>query len=265
MYDLYEQMMLAYKTNDERLFAAAARNLVDNDNKNPFKEGTPEHILFFNAKKYCKRWRVNGIDSRSARRNMVAAVRQIAEMQPPNPYRKEETVAITVKEAPKKPESKKQALEKQESKKEEVKEEKVKKQEPEKEEQKNDDLSQDVQYVMLQMVNAYILNDNESYEMYVNHLMEIAEENPFLAGTDEHEMFETMKECYTHRPPNKRRTFVVGKQLCEYINNTELYPDKVKKPKETILGVVPDEKKSWFKFLFPWRKEGEQNDSSRSD
>lgn len=33
---------------------------------------------------------------------------------------------------------------------------------------------------------------------------------------------------------------------------------------EHVLGVVPEEekdKKSWLKFLFPWKKEGEQNDS----
>ena len=238
MYELYEQMMEAYNAKNMQAFEIAARMLVDNDFPNPFPDDTIEHNLFFKAKRYRMKWRAGGIDMRSSRRNMMAMMRQIAERQPPNPYTKEE---------PKK-----------------VKEE-PKIEQPIKEEIAKKELTEDVMYLMSCMVKAYNKNDNDEYEMYVTHLMDIAQENPFLLGTNEYEMFSVMMTCYNRVPPNKRKTFVVGKQLCDLINNTELYPEKVEKPKQTVLGVMPDEKKSWLKFLFPWKKEGEQDDSQGSN
>ena len=92
--------------------------------------------------------------------------------------------------------------------------------------------------------------------------MDMNVDNPFEEGTEEFELFNTMHLNWIKVPSNKRRTYVVGKQLCELINNTELEPVK---PKETVLGVIPEEKKSWFKFLFPWKKEGESDDGEGID
>ena len=240
MYEIFNKMMDAYNTKNQREFEAYARMLVDNDYENPFPMNTIEHKLFFKAKQYCRKWRACGIDMRSSRRNMIEMIRQIAERKPENPYTQEIKKEV-------KRESKKQEPKKQEVKKE------IKKETPK--ETKEED--EDIRYVMAQMVDAHNHEDNEAYEMYATHLMDIAKENPFLLGTDEYELFSTMKACFDRKPPNMRKVFVTGKQRCSLINNTVLE----EKPKETILGVVPDEKKSWLKFLFPWKKEGESDDS----
>ena len=234
MHDLFNEMMEAYNAKNMQKFEIAARMLVDNDLPNPFPDDAVEHNLFFKAKRYRMKWRAGGVDMRSSRRNMMAMMRQIAELQPENPYPAEE---------PKRAEPK-----------EEVKEE------PIKEEIAKQEEKEDVMYLMSCMVKAYDKGDEAEYEMYVTKLMEAAKENPFLLGTNEYEMFSTMITCYKRNPPNKRKTFVVGKQLCDLINATELYPEKVEKPKQTVLGVLPEEKKNWRKLLFPWKKEGEQDD-----
>ena len=126
------------------------------------------------------------------------------------------------------------------------------------------ELDDDVNYILTCMVNAYNSGNNASYEMYVIHLMDIIEENPFKEGTEEYNLFDEMMINCKRVPTNKRRAIVVGKQLCELINNTEIYPEKVQ-TKQTVLGVIPEEKKNWLKFLFPWRKEGDQDDSQRAN
>lgn len=243
MYELYEEMVKAQ--NDERLFSAAVRNFLEACEENPF-EGEA-HQYFFEMKKYYKKWRNGGIDMRSSKRNMVAAGHKLMTLNLPNPFIKGEETFAEPAELPK--------IE-----------------EPAVEQKINEpeitpaELKEDMDWLMANMVNAHLRGDEPSYEMYVTHLMDIAQENPFLLGTDEYELFSQMMATYRRNPPNKRKTFVVGKQLCDLINNTELYPEKIEKPKQTVLGVLPDEeKKSWLQFLFPWRKEGEQDDSSRAD
>ena len=237
MYELYEQLMLNYK--DERLFTASVINWLDNAKENPFEENTIERQLFFKAKRYNSKWRAGGIDMRSAKRNMIQTAKEMMERRIPNPYTKEE------------PKTPAQAMV------EPVSEEPA--------EITKEELSNDVNYLMACMVNEYNRSDNASYEMYVLHLMDVAKENPFAENTNEYNLFAEMFENYHKTPSNKRRTFVVGKQLCELINNTELYPEKIKT--KTVLGVLPEqeEKKNWLSFLFPWKKDGETNDSTRTD
>ena len=86
--------------------------------------------------------------------------------------------------------------------------------------------------------------------------MDIADENPFTFGSNEYEMFATMKICYNNS--NIKRVISVGKQLFAQLN-------KIEPEKQVVLGVLPDEKKSWLKFLFPWKKEGGSDDSQRSN
>ena len=246
MHETFDKMMQAYNAGNEREFTAYARALFESEIQNPFLEKTVEHSLFFTAKKFYKRWMAQGIDSRSAKRNMTSTMMQLAERRPDNPYPVEEPKKEEINEEIK-PEIKEEP---KEDTKVEIKEETL------------EENKQDISYLMACMVNAYNRNDNASYEMYVIHLMDVVEENPFLMGTDEYEMFSTMMACYKKNPPNKRRTFVVGKELCDLINNTEIVPEAIK-PK-TVLGVLPEEKKSWLNFLFPWRK-NEPDDSEGID
>lgn len=246
MYELYEQILAAYKSGDERRIAGAAINWLSASAEDPFAQEEARE-LYFKAKRFYLKYKAAGIDMRSSRRNMISYVKQIAALNLPNPYKKEEPKIIENKPEPK--------VEKKTETKKEIKTEISK-----------EELNDDVKYLLTNMVSAYNAGNETSYEMYVTHMMDIVEENPFVLGTDEYELFSTMVATYRRNPPNKRRTFVVGKQLCELINNTELYPEKIQKPKQTILGVLPDEeKKSWRQFLFPWKKDGEQDDSSRTD
>lgn len=243
MYELYEQVLAAYKSGDERAIAGAGINWLSVSTEDPFTQEEARE-LYFKAKRYYLKYKAAGIDMRSSRRNMISCVKQIAALNLPNPYKKEEQKKVEPK-----------VEKKQEKKESEVKPEITK-----------EELGNDVKYLMTCMVNAYNRGDNASYEMYVTHMMDIAEENPFLLGTDEYELFSQMMATYKRNPPNKRKTFVVGKELCELINNTEIYPEKIEKPRQTILGVLPEEeKKSWRQFLFPWKKDGEQDDSSGAD
>ena len=235
LYELYEKVLNAYKNGTKEEFSIAATAWVEHANENPYTN-REAHLLFFNAKKYYRAWRNQGIDMRSAKRNMVACVRKIIEMELSNPYKKEK------KEEKKIEEPKKKATNK-------IKD--VKKEEPKQTEE-------DVRFAMLAMVNAYNLKDEERFRQAATHMIEIAKENPFKVGTEEFKCFDEMVESFQQH--NIRRLVVVAQQLCDIINYTEIEPTKIKKVKteeqETVLGVVP-EKKSWFKFLRPREKEGE--------
>ena len=249
MYKTYEALVRGEN------FEANARNWMDANLPNPFEEGSEAHKLYFKAHQYCVRWRRGGIDCRSGKKYMFAAIHKIIDMGTPNPYSPKDVFP------PKKVEKKEQPKKViEQPKKVEIKQQKEKTQE--KPEISKDELKEDTQYLLYCMVNANNNNNETSYEMYVSHLLDMPIDNPFKLGTNEYELFSTMQACWKKNPPNKRRSFVVGKQLCDLINNTEVEPEK---QKQTILGVVPDEKKSWLKFLFPWKKDGELNDGAGSN
>lgn len=239
-YELFDNLVNAKNSNNDNDFKFYAIHLAEVSKRNPYEKDSEEARIFSQLHGQYLGYSDGRVGNKAAVNNIVAICKTLLSVNSSNPYKKE-----AVKEEPKKEPQKK-----------------IVKEEPEKVEITKEELKEDVNYLLTSMVNAYLRDDNVSYEMYVTHLMEIANENPFLMGTDEYEMFSTMKACYTHNPPNKRRTFVVGKQLCDLINNTELYPEKVEK--KTVLGVLPEEKKSWFKFLHPWRKD-DSDDSSGAD
>ena len=84
-YELYKKVIETYKSGNEEDFAVAACNWIDQSNINPFKEREP-HLMYFKAKQYCRNWRNGGVDSRSAKRNLISYVRKIAELNLPYPY-----------------------------------------------------------------------------------------------------------------------------------------------------------------------------------
>ena len=241
-YELFENLVNAKNSNNDKDFKFYAIHLAEVSKENPYEKDTEEARIFSQLYGQYLSYSGGRVGDKAAVNNIVLICKRLLSVNSVNPYKKEE---------PKKVEEVKVI---EQPKKEETVEEPA--------EITKEELKEDINYLLANMVNAHLRNDNVSYEMYVIQLMEIADENPFLIGTDEYEMFSTMKACFTHNPPNKRRTFVVGKELCDLINNTELYPEKVEK--KTVLGVLPDEKKSWFKFLHPWRKD-ESDDSSGAD
>ena len=220
LYQLYENVITAYKNNNDHDFVVAACNWMEAAKNNPF-EDTVVHELFFNAQKYYRNWRRQGIDMRSARRNMIALVKEIASHDLENPY-------------------------------------------PEQDEPTKEEEVEDIRFVMMAMVKAYNLKNDVSFKQFVIHLMDISKENPFQEGSEEYKCFDEMMQMYNRVPPNMRRVFVVAENLCDIINYTEIDPHEIKKvineTPQKVLGVIPEEekeKKSWFKFLHPWKKEGE--------
>ena len=230
--EAYEKFIASYNK-DENVFSNCAISLAANCKENPFKKGDQGYSEFWALQFHYNIWTKGGVGSKISLRRAMTAARELAEIAPPNPFNDEpmkQTVEEPVKDIT------------------------------------QEELKEDVNFLMTCMANAYLRNDEASYEMYVTHLMDTAKENPFLLGTNEYELFSQMMTTYKRNPPNKRKTFVVGKELCDLINHTELYPEKIEKPKQTVLGVLPDEeKKNWRQFLFPWKKDGEQDDGSGAD
>jgi len=252
IYRLYQEMLDGYNSNTEVIFAHGARCLMALNPESPFTMDTTENEYFGQMQLNYERWANKGIDTNVSYRRLISAAKELCALVKENPFTYDEV----------------EAKEEEEQKKKEL--EALKRKDTSKEIKKSDEVSdeehkEDVNYLITRMANACLLNQEASYEMYVIHLMDTAIENPFKFGSDEYELFSIMKACYTHNPPNKRKTFVVGKQLCDLINFTEVEPKKIEKPKQTVLGVIPEEKKSWRKILFPWKKDGGQDDSSRTN
>ena len=241
-YELYEVMMQEYKNGSESEFIASVRNWLEVVKNNPF-EDEEGHRLFFKTKKYFRNWRNGGIDMRSAKRNMTAAAKELCELNLPNPHDPNEIIEEPVVEEP------------------------VKKNEEQRFE-KNEDIEviQDIRYVMLAMVKAYNEGNEINFKQFAIHLVDIAEENPFEEGTEEFNIFAEMVMSYRKKPSNIRRVHVLAEKLCELINATEIPEPKkvINEPPKKVLGVIPEEekeKKSWFKFLHPWKKDGEDDDN----
>lgn len=87
LYNLYDSVVSAYG-GDEGTFNAYARNWITNADKPPF-DNADANVLFDQAKRNYNIWQNNAINSRFAKKQMIAFVRKIAEMELPNPYEKE--------------------------------------------------------------------------------------------------------------------------------------------------------------------------------
>lgn len=99
MKELYDLMMEGYKSGNENLFEARARNWVVGADYACFDDEEANR-LFEEARGHCALWRANIISSRNERVRMIRCIRQIAEKDLPNPYPEEvkEEVKEDVKE-----------------------------------------------------------------------------------------------------------------------------------------------------------------------
>lgn len=50
------------------------------------------------------------------------------------------------------------------------------------------------------------------------------------------------------------------KKIEKPVEQVQVVKTVIEEEPKKLLGIVPEEKKSWFKFLFPWKKEGAKND-----
>ncbi len=141
------------------------------------------------------------------------------------------------------------------------------------------------------MMHGYATENKDELEQGARCLLDLAEENPFQEGTDEMEAFFQMKRCYSiwksgaiDHKVNRRRMISWTEKLCalnpknpyKYDKKAEdeerakkapeikVEPEKKDEP-EKAPEATQEEKKNWLKFLFPWKKEDEPNDSTRSN
>ena len=102
--ELYLKVLDAYKSNDENYFTAAAINWVQNAESAPFEDSSVRE-LFSKAKANCKTWRSQAINRRVSKIRMIQNIRDIAEMNLPDPYLKDkettdEPIIVWVTEDP---------------------------------------------------------------------------------------------------------------------------------------------------------------------
>ncbi len=94
-YELYEQMVDAFKNNPDGL-NACEKNWIAEAEAPVFKE--PEaNELYGQAKIYWEKWNGTSIDRRVALRRMYVRINQLLEMDLPNPYPKEDVEKVSVK------------------------------------------------------------------------------------------------------------------------------------------------------------------------
>jgi len=241
MYNHFKGMKQAYANDDISSLEQYAACWMQLATENPFKYDTPEYEEFFQMKKSYDIWHKGAIDRKINRRRMVQHAKALCELNPKQPYVYDKEAEKAEKEA---------------------EAERIRKLEEEKRQ------TNDVQFVLDDMNNAFLKNDEVTFEQDVFCLMDITSENPFSVGMDEYEYFSIMMKCYQKSPMNKKRLMEAAKCLCDVMSYTEIYPEKTKKiineEQQTVLGVLPEnnkEKKSLFKFLRFWKKEGGQDDS----
>ena len=80
--------------------------------------------------------------------------------------------------------------------------------------------------------------------------------------------FKIWKRGDIDRKINRRKMIQWAEELCKIkpvIQEVEVKtePKIIREEPKKVFGVIPEEKKSWLKFLFPWKKDGESNDSTR--
>ena len=124
--------------------------------------------------------------------------------------------------------------------------------------------------------------NNILYETGVCYLFSLKPDNPYPVGTEEHHLFNKLSSlCATWQrggvdaKVSFRRLIAFSKKFCELVHENPFTPvveepvvaevsepetkKVVNEQQETVLGVVPEEKKSFFKRNK--KKEGKTNDS----
>ena len=246
LYSLYKEMVEGYKTNNNGLFEHGARCLMGLKSDNPFEENSDDAELYFQAQLCYTRWKNNGVDAKINYRKLLDFSRQLCANHPDNPFTFDKEEAKRDLE-----EQKERELEAIRKIEEQRKIEEAKKEMEEKKKQE-EERTNDSKYILLRMTEAYNSGNNDDFKQCAVHLMEITVENPFAEETPEFYKFEEMKESYLKH--NMRRVHVLAKELCDIINYTEIEPEKISLEKsKKILGVPEEKKRSWLKFLHPWR------------
>ena len=98
MYELYDQFIEAYKNGTEGQFEAAAFNYIANESDNPFTGNAAE--VFFKAGIMYRRWKTQSISCKRARKELFVLMKELADMDLPNPYRKGEVKEEVVEPEP---------------------------------------------------------------------------------------------------------------------------------------------------------------------
>ena len=88
MFALYEKFIDTYKNGTNSEFEAAAFNFITAEPENKF-EGEGAELLFKAGIMY-RRWRTQSISCKHARKEMFVLLKQLADMDLPNPYDKPE-------------------------------------------------------------------------------------------------------------------------------------------------------------------------------
>ena len=90
MFALYEKFIDTYKNGTNSEFEAAAFNFISAEPENKF-EGEGAELLFKAGIMY-RRWRTQSISCKHARKEMFVLLKQLADLDLPNPYDKPEEV-----------------------------------------------------------------------------------------------------------------------------------------------------------------------------
>ena len=86
MEEIFNKIILGYKTNNENLMEANIKNWMSKDLPNPFAQDTVAHELYNNALMAYKRWTKKVINYRRSKVEMVEYIQQLIESGIENPY-----------------------------------------------------------------------------------------------------------------------------------------------------------------------------------
>ncbi len=92
MFALYEKFIDTYKNGTNSEFEAAAFNFISAEPENKF-EGEGAELLFKAGIMY-RRWRTQSISCKHARKEMFVLLKQLADLDLPNPYDKPEEEVV---------------------------------------------------------------------------------------------------------------------------------------------------------------------------
>lgn len=177
MFELYDKLINAYKSENEDSFSAAARNWIEAEENAPFNNDEYNEF-YYAAKRNCRIWRSNAINSRSARVKMINNVRELMKLGVPNPYT---------------PEPQESAAENKQE-----------------EQQKNES---DIIYISELMAKAYAENDKVTFEQDAIHLYDIKAENPYHNNTPKYDAYAKMIGA-----KSKKEMLHFAGEYCDVIN-----------------------------------------------
>ena len=231
MYTYFNNMMNGYANNNIDTVEQNVRCWIQIAPENPFQYDTPEYEEFFQIKRCYTIWSRGDVNGRINRRNMVKHAVALCALNPKQPYTYD------------------RKAEQEDLKKQEI----VRKEELR--------LRKENIFMLIDNMKEKYISDNKvEFENSVFALMQKAEDNPFEFGSDEYEQFSLMLNSYKRNPINKTRLLECAEKLCKILTHREEPKKVINEEPKTVLGVLPDEKeekKSWFKFLNPWRKDGD--------